>query len=53
MIKKISNDINFGLQKKIELLVTLKNYFKDDTIDRLDENNKLDYVGNNKFIELK
>ena len=53
MFKNFNIYINFGLQKEIELLPTLKSYFKDDTIDRLDKNNIFDYVGNNKFIELK
>ena len=53
MFKKFNIDMNFGLQKEIELLPTLKSYFKDETLNRLEQNNVFDYVGNNKFIELK
>ena len=53
MFKKFNIEDNFGLQKEIELLPTLKSYFKDEILDRLDKNNEFDYVGNRKFIELK
>ena len=53
MFKKFNNDLNFGLQKEIELLPTLKNYFKDESLLQTPKNNVFDYVGNNKFIELK
>ena len=52
MFKKFNIDMNFGLQKEIELLPTLKSYFKHETLNRLEQNNVSDYVGNNKFIKL-
>ena len=53
MLKKFNFDINFELQKEIELLPMLKTYFNDETINRLGKNNVFDYIGNNKYIKLK
>ena len=53
MFKKFNIDMDFGIKKEIEVLPIIKSYFKDETINRLEQNNVFDYVGNNKFIELK
>ena len=53
MFKKFNIDIDYRLQQEIELLPTLKNYCKDETIKRLGKNNIFDYYGDHKYIELK
>jgi hypothetical protein len=50
MFKK---DYSFGLQKEVELLPIIKQFFNDDTIIQLDRHNIFDYKGDNKYLELK
>jgi hypothetical protein len=50
MFKK---DYSFGLQKEVELLPIIKQFFNDDTITQLDRYNIFDYKGDNKYLELK
>ena len=46
-------DLEYGLKKEIELLPFLQNYFNDDSITKLNKMNCFDFIGENKFIELK
>jgi len=50
MFKK---DYTFGLKKEIELLPTIRKFFNDETIIKLDDYNIFDFKGDNKYIELK
>jgi hypothetical protein len=52
MFKKV-NDYNFGINKEIQLLPTIKDYLKDNTIYKLENSNAFDFKGDNKYIELK
>jgi hypothetical protein len=52
-MSKFITDYHFGIQNEIKILPIIKEYFKDDSIIRLDKNNIFDYKGDNKFIELK
>jgi hypothetical protein len=52
MFKKV-NDYNFGINKEIQLLPTIKDYLKDNTIYKLENCNEFDFKGDNKYIELK
>ena len=52
MFKKV-NDYNFGIKKEIQLLPTIKDYLKDNTIYKLENCNEFDFKGDNKYIELK
>ena len=53
MFKKYYKDLEFGRIKENELLPVLKNYFNDDSIQKLNKYNTFDFKGENKFIELK
>ena len=53
MFKKYYKDLQYGLLKENELLPVLKNYFNDDSIQKLNKYNTFDFKGDNKFIELK
>ena len=54
MFKKyFFRDLEYGLKKEIELLPFLQNYFNDDSITKLNKMNCFDFIGENKFIELK
>ena len=46
-------DYNFGINKEIQLLPTIKDYLKDNTIYKLENFNEFDFKGDNKYIELK
>ena len=46
-------DVEFGYAKESEILQVIKNDFHDDSIYRLDRNNIFDFIGDDKFIELK
>ena len=46
-------DYMFGLKKEIELLPTIRKFFNDETIIKLDDYNIFDFKGDNKYIELK
>jgi hypothetical protein len=46
-------DLEYGLKKEIELLPFLQNYFNDNSITKLNKMNCFDFIGNQKFIELK
>ena len=50
MFKK---DYNFGKQNEIQLLKQLQGFFKDTTIESLDNYNAFDFKGEKKYIELK
>jgi|APCry1669191674_1035369.scaffolds.fasta_scaffold39453_2 hypothetical protein len=50
MFKK---DYTFGLKKEVELLPTIRKFFNDETIIKLDDYNIFDFKGDNKYIELK
>ena len=50
MFKK---DYTFGLKKEIELLPTIRKFFNDETIIKLDDYNIFDFKGDSKYIELK
>ena len=50
MSKKV-NDYNFGIKKEIQLLPTIKDYLKDNTIYKLENSNAFDFKGDNKYIE--
>jgi len=52
MFKKV-NDYNFGINKEIQLLPTIRDYLKDNTIYKLENSNAFDFKGDNKYIELK
>ena len=43
----------FGLKKEVELLPTIRKFFNDETIIKLDDYNIFDFKGDNKYIELK
>ena len=54
MFKKLFfRDLEYGLKKEIELFPFLQNYFNDESITKLNKVNCFDFIGNNKFIELK
>ena len=53
MFNKKHIDLKYGLQKELEFLPVIKNFFNDPTIYKLDKNNEFDFKGDNKFIELK
>ena len=46
-------DYNFGINKEMQLLPTIKDYLKDNTIYKLENCNEFDFKGDNKYIELK
>ena len=50
MFKKV---YTFGLKKEVELLPTIRKFFNDETIIKLDDYNIFDFKGDNKYIELK
>jgi hypothetical protein len=52
MFKKI-NDYNFGINKELQLLPTIKQFLNDNTIYKLENSNEFDFKGDNKYIELK
>ena len=52
MFKKI-NDYNYGINKELQLLPTIKQFLNDNTIYKLENSNEFDFKGDNKYIELK
>jgi len=51
-MSKFLKDYNFGLQKEVEILEIIKNYFNDDTIIKLNKYNVFDFKGIS-YYELK
>ena len=51
-MSKFIKDYNFGIENEFKILPIIKNYFKDDSIIKLDKYNKFDYKGL-AFYELK
>ena len=53
MFKKFHKDLEFGFLKENEILPIIKDFFNDETIQKLDKYNTFDFKGINKYIELK
>ena len=52
MFKK-SYNYNYGINKELQLLPTIKQFSNDNTIYKLENSNEFDFKGDNKYIELK
>jgi hypothetical protein len=52
-MSKFLKDLQFGLNKEMQLLPVLKDYLKDNTLYKLENSNVFDFKGDNKYIELK
>ena len=50
---KFHKDLEFGFLKENEILPVIKDFFNDETIQKLDKYNTFDFKGDNKYIELK
>ena len=53
MSNKFIKDFEFGILNENIILPRLKEFFNDDSIYKLDNNNIFDFQGDNKYIELK
>ena len=50
--QKYLNDYNYGNKNEEALINVIRSYFNEDIL-KLDRYNTFDFIGNNKFIELK
>ena len=50
--QKFINDLNYGIQNEDVVINIIRSYFNEDII-KLDKYNTFDFIGVNKFIELK